>query len=415
MHLKTHGIMPRHYTALLHEYLGYFPCVGLIGPRQCGKTTLLGELGANWTRFDLEKQSDFEAISRDPDLFLRLHPDKVVIDEAQAYPALFQALRVSIDADRSRPGRFVITGSSSPRLTRAISESLAGRIGLIEMGPFSLSEALEQTPSLFIEGLVEDWEPERFVNQLRPRSAIEALHEYWLWGGFPQPWVEGGNRFRQVWMEQYVQTYLHRDIGALFPGLNRNRFRRFIQSLAGLSGTILNYAEVGRALDVSQPTARDYFEIADGSFLWRTIPAFTQTARKRVVKRPRGYMRDSGLLHHLLRISDLDLLLGHPQMGRSWEGMIVEQILRGLGAAGIPCEYSHYRTANGAEVDLVLEGRFGMIPIEIKHGQTVRSRDLRAIHDFMDQHGCRLGVVVNNDEHPRLYSPRVIGMPAACL
>jgi len=137
MGLKKHGIVPRYYTALLHEYLSYFPCVGLIGPRQCGKTTLLGELGPSWTRFDLEKQSDFEAISRDPDLFFRLHPGKVVIDEAQAYPALFQALRVSIDADRSRPGRFVITGSSSPQLTRAISESLAGRIGLIEMGPFS--------------------------------------------------------------------------------------------------------------------------------------------------------------------------------------------------------------------------------------------------------------------------------------
>ena len=216
-------------------------------------------------------------------------------------------------------------------------------------------------------------------------------------------------------MEQYIQTYLHRDISALFPGLNRNRFRRFIQSLAGLSGTILNYSEVGRALNVSQPTARDYFEIAHGSFLWRTIPAFTRTALKRVVKRPRGHLRDSGLLHHLWRLSDLDVLLGHPQMGRSWEGMIVEQILGGLAAAGIASEYSHYRTANGAEVDLVLEGKFGLIPIEIKHGQVVRARELRAIHDFMDEHGCRLGVVVNNDEEPRLYSPRVMGVPAACL
>ena len=415
MRLKQHGLLPRHYTSLLHEYLGYFPCVGLVGPRQCGKTTLLGELDAGWKRFDLEKQSDFEAISRDPDLFFRLHPDRVVIDEAQAYPGLFRSLRVAIDADRQSPGRFVITGSSSPQLARSISESLAGRIGLIEMSPLSLAEALELTPSPFFEGLVAQWEPEQFMNRLQPRSAIGALHEFWLWGGFPQPWVEGGNRFRQVWMEQYIQTYLHRDIGALFPGLNRNRFRRFIQSLAGLSGTILNYSEVGRALNVSQPTARDYFEIAHGSFLWRTIPAFTRTALKRVVKRPRGHLRDSGLLHHLWRVSDLDQLLGHPQMGRSWEGMLVEQILGGLAAAGIPCEYSHYRTANGAEVDLVLDGTFGLIPIEIKHGQVVRSRELRAIHDFVDQHGCRLGVVVNNDEEPRLYSPRVMGMPAACL
>lgn len=121
-------------------------------------------------------------------------------------------------------------------------------------------------------------------------------------------------------MEQYIQTYLHRDFGALSPGLNRNRFRKFIQSLAGLSGTLLSCSEVGRALNVSQPTARDYFEIAHGSFIGRAIPAFTRTALKRVVKRPRGHLRNSGPLHHLWRLSDLDVLLGHPQMGRSREG-----------------------------------------------------------------------------------------------
>ena len=272
-----------------------------------------------------------------------------MIEGAQAYPALFQSLRVAIDADRSSPGRFVIKGSSSPQLARAISESLARRIGRIEMSPFSLAEAIELTPSPFFEGLVAQWDPEQFINRLRPRSAIGALHKYWLWGGFPQPWIKGGNRFRQVWMEQYIQTYLHRDFGALFPGLNRNRFNRFIQSLAGLSGTILNYSEVGRALNVSQPTARDDFEIAHRSFLWRTVPAFTRTALKRVVKRLRGCLRDSGLLHHLWRLSDINVLPGHPQMGRSWEGMIVEQILEGLAAAGISCKYSHYRTANGAK------------------------------------------------------------------
>ena len=413
--MKYLGHVPRHHAQLLHEYLGYFPCVGLIGPRQCGKTTLLGVLGDGWTCFDLEKQSDYEAVSRDPDLYFRLHSDHVAIDEAQAFPPLFNALRVAIDADRSRTGRFVVTGSSSPHLTRSISESLAGRIGLIEMSPFSSAEALRWPPSPFFDGLAEAWSPEEFARRLEPRSEIGKLHEYWLWGGYPQPWVKGGLRFRQTWMEQYVQTYLHRDIGGLFPGLNRDRFRRFIQLLAGLSGTIVNYSDVARALNVSQPTARDYFEIAHGSFLWRTVPAYTQSALKRVTKRPRGHLRDSGLLHHLLRVSELDVLLGHPQMGRSWEGMVVEQILRGLEAGGIPCEYSHYRTAAGAEVDLVLEGAFGLIPIEIKHSQTVGARDLRPINDFMAERNCRLGFVVNNDERTRLYGPRLIGMPAACL
>ncbi len=409
------GVIPRHTTTLLLEYLGFFPCVGLIGSRQCGKTTLLGQLGKGWLHFDLERQSDFEAIARDPDLFFRLHPDRVAIDEAQAFPPLFQALRVAIDADRSRTGRFVITGSSSPDLTGRISESLAGRIGLIEMSPFSLAEAIREPLSPFFSGLTQGWKPERFVKELTPRAGIRKLHEYWFWGGYPQPWVEAGDRFRQVWMEQYVQTYLHRDIGTLFPGLNRNRFRRFIQLLAGLSGTILNYSDVARALNVSQPTAREYFEIAHGSFLWRTLPAFTHNVLKRVVKSPRGYLRDSGLLHHLLRIGELDDLRGHPQMGRSWEGTIVEQILRGLAASGIACDPFHYRTHGGAEVDLVLEGTFGVVPIEIKYPQTVRARELRPINDFVDEHACRLGFVINNDERPRLYGPRLVGIPAACL
>ena len=408
-------MIPRHQAALLREYLGFFPCVGLIGPRQCGKTTLLGELGEGWIHFDLERQSDFEAISRDPDLFFRLHPDRVAIDEAQVFPPLFQALRVVIDADRPRNGRFVITGSSSPDLTREVSESLAGRIGLIEMSPFSLAEAILEPPSPFFSGLSEGWEPERFVKELTPRAEIRKLHEYWLWGGYPQPWVEGGVRFRQTWMEQYVQTYLHRDIGTLFPGLNRNRFRRFIQMLAGLSGTIVNYSDVARALNVSQPTAREYFEIAHGSFLWRTLPAFTRSVLKRVVKSPRGHLRDSGLLHHLLRVDELDVLRGHPQMGRSWEGMVVEQVLRGLAAGGIACDHYHYRTAAGAEVDLVLEGTFGLIPVEVKYPQTTRARELRPINDFIKDQDCRLGFVINNDERPRLHGPRLVGMPAACL
>ena len=408
-------MIPRHQAALLREYLGFFPCVGLIGPRQCGKTTLLGELGQGWVRFDLERQSDFEAISRDPDLFFRLHPDRVAIDEAQVFPPLFQALRVAIDADRSRTGRFVITGSSSPDLTREVSESLAGRIGLIEMSPFSLAEAIREPPSPFFSGLSEGWEPERFVQVLAPRAEIRKLHEYWLWGGYPQLWVKGGVRFRQTWMEQYVQTYLHRDIGTLFPGLNRNRFRRFIQMLAGLSGTIVNYSDVARALNVSQPTAREYFEIAHGSFLWRTLPAFTRSVLKRVVKSPRGHLRDSGLLHHLLRVDELDVLRGHPQMGRSWEGMVVEQVLRGLAVGGIACDHYHYRTAAGAEVDLVLEGTFGLIPVEVKYPQTTRARELRPISDFIEDQDCRLGFVINNDERPRLHGPRLVGMPAACL
>ena len=201
----------------------------------------------------------------------------------------------------------------------------------------------------------------------------------------------------------------------LFPGLDELRFRRFVELLGGLSGRVVNHAEVARALAVSQPTARDYFEIAHGTFLWRRIPAFSGNAMKRVVKHPRGYLRDSGLLHALLRIPDEDALLGHPQMGPSWEGMVVEEILRQLGALGVGHEYSYYRTGGGAEVDLVLEGDFGRVAVEIKHTSFVESRDLRGLRDFVSEHKARLGLVVTNDKSARMIEEKILAVPFTWL
>ena len=185
--------------------------------------------------------------------------------------------------------------------------------------------------------------------------------------------------------------------------------------LGGLSGRVLNYAEVARALNMSQPTARDYFDIAHGTFLWRAIPAYARDVVKRVVKHPKGYLRDSGLLHALLRIPDAEALLSHPQMGASWEGMVVEEILRQLNMLGAPHQYSYYRTGAGAEVDLVVEGNFGRVAVEIKHTSMVGGRDLRGLRDFVAEHKARLGVVVNNDVSARQYEEGLIGLPFTWL
>lgn len=201
----------------------------------------------------------------------------------------------------------------------------------------------------------------------------------------------------------------------LFPGLDSQRFRLFIRLLAGLSGDVLNYSEVARALGVSHPTARDYFEIAHGSFLWRQVPAYHHSSVKRLVKHPKGFLRDSGLLHQLLHIRDRDALLAHPRAGASWEGMVIEEILRQFTCKGIRVEPSFYRTGAGAEVDLVCEGSFGRIPFEIKHGQRVDLRDLRGIRDFMEEQNCPLGIVINNDERPRLYTENLLGIPFTYL
>lgn len=405
--------MKRAYAGLLRAYLKTFPCVALLGVRQCGKTTLLKTLPPNWRHFDLERRADYSVVSRDPDAFLRVNPRQVAIDEAQVLPEIFPALRVAIDARRAEKGRFVITGSSSPALVRSVSESLAGRVGIIEMAPFSWDEVTQTLGRDSFLRRLQDRKagPAALIEGLRPRGGLARAHDFWFRGGYPEPWLNPDDTFRTRWVEQYIQTYLFRDVKRLFPGLDDVRFRRFLEMLGGLSGRVLNYAEVARALGVSQPTVRDYFDIAHGTFIWRAIPAYARNVVKRVVKHPRGYVRDSGLLHALLRIPDTDALLSHPQMGASWEGMVAEEVLRQLNALGVAHEYSYYRTGAGAEVDLVVEGNFGRVAVEIKHTSAVGGRDLRGLRDFVTEHKARLGVVVNNDVAPRRYEEDLIGLP----
>lgn len=406
--------MERAYTNLLHELLSLFPCVAIVGVRQCGKTTLLKSLPEPWRIFDLEKTGDFQLISHEPDLFFRLNREYTALDEAQLLPSVFPALRVAIDADRGRSGRFIITGSSSPELLSAISESLAGRVAMIELAPLSPSESFTLPVSDFY-GLIEHRDGIRSLLDLPNRISLESVHQYWFRGGYPEPWIKNSPRFTSLWMQNYLQTYINRDIVSLFPGLDRQKYQLFLHMLANLSGQIINYADVARALGVSQPTAKSYFHIAHGTFIWRHIPAFSRQAGKRISKHPKGYLRDTGLLHFMLHLNTLDNLLQHPNFGFSWESMVIETIMRNFNALGIHCACTHYHTNGGAEVDLILEGEFGLLPVEIKYGQHIQNRQLRSLRDFVREQDCRFGIVVCNIERVTQLDHQIIAIPFGCL
>ena len=408
-------MLSRHLQPRIDTLLRHFPCVAVNGVRQCGKTTLLAALPGEWQRFDMESTADRQQVLADPELFLRLHPSNVVIDEAQLAGPLFPALRVAIDQARARKGRFVLSGSSSPELARNVSDTLAGRVGLAELAPLSLAEAYALPLAPLYALLARRAAPAAIVAGAAPRLDLRQVLEHWFQGGYPEPWLNTDAEFRRLWQRNYLDTYLMRDIGALFPGLNRDRFRQLIQLLSHLSGSILNNAEIARTLGVSEPTVRDWLAIADGTHLWRHLPAWGGSPHKQLVRHPKGWLRDSGLLHRLLQVADADALATHPLAGRSWESYVAEQLLRGFAAAGTDAEPFHFRTRGGAEVDMILSGEFGILPVEIKLASRTELRALRALDAFVHEQGCPLGLIVNNDLKARQLSERIVSIPAASL
>ncbi len=388
--------------------------VAVIGARQCGKSTLCSMIGPGWKSYDLEKEQDYQVVKHDPYLFLQRNPRGIIIDEAQELPAFFPALRVVVDEARQENGRFLITGSSSPDLVSSISESLAGRVAILELGTLKASE-MGGASAIDFYSAVEDSICVEKISSLTPAVDRDQLFQSWLRGGYPEAVQRRDKKEYRLWMDNYRATYLHRDIRKLFPGLKIEAYRTFISMLSHLSGTIINYSELARSLAVSQPTAREYVDIAHGTFIWRKIEPFTRNVTKRVSKMPRGHMRDSGLLHFLLNIDSEDDLLQNPIIGRSWEAFITEEILRGMNYSLIPVTPYYYRTHHGAEIDLILEGHFGILPIEIKYGSTIDHRALRALKDFVDDHHLKLGIVINNADSVEWLHDKIIRLPCTVL
>lgn len=399
----------------IHYLLKRFPCVAVLGARQVGKTTLLKQAYPGRPLFDLEKQSDFDRIQRDPDFFLSQYADPIIIDEAQRLPSLFPALRVAIDRNRHKNGRYLISGSSSPALLSQLTESLAGRIALFELGGFSMQETWALGDNPLYKFLSERRTKE--LSRLKPRVSQKKIIKSCLWGGYPEPVLKFRNDPKAfgIWMGNYFQSYIQRDVRNLFPGLDIQTYQRFVSMLGGSSGQILNVSEFARSLGVSQPTARSYFDIAHGTFVWRMLPSFHKQVKKRVVKMPKGHMRDSGLCNFLLRNRTEDEFQAHPLTGRIWEGFIIEELLKGFRNSLIDVDPSFYRTSHQAEVDLVLEGEFGILPIEIKLGTTISHYELRAILDFVDDQRLPLGVIINNASEVAWLDKKIIQIPAGCL
>ena len=343
--------------ARIHEAFSVHPAVALTGPRQCGKTTLARTIAAaepeGATFFDLESAVDRRRLQA-PEQTLGGLSGLVVIDEIQREPALFETLRVL--ADRTdNPARFLVLGSASPALVRGISESLAGRVGLVDLAGFDLTEI-----------------------------GPESWRTLWLRGGFPRSYLAPHDRASAVWRRSFVQTFLERDIPQLGITVPAETLRRFWTMLAHYHGQVWNAAEFARALGSSEGTARRYLDILTGAFMVRALPPWFANVRKRQVKSPRIYVRDTGLLHTLLTLETGDELAGHPKVGASFEGFAVEQLAGTFEAGSV----YFWATHGGAELDLlVMRGgkRYGFECKLADAPGTTRSMRV-ALHDLELEH-----------------------------
>ena len=327
------------------ELLSTAPSVAILGPRQVGKTTLALALADQRPSLYLDLQSEADQIKlADPGYYLRQHADKlIVLDEIHRAPGIFSALRGIIDENRRaglRTGQFLILGSASLDLLRQSGESLAGRIAFAEMFPLDLLE----------------------VGQ-------GALTDLWVRGGYPDSFQAATDRQSDQWRQDFIRTYLERDIPEFGPRIPAERLRRFWTMLAHLHGGLMNASQLARNLDVDSKTVATYLDLLVDLLLVRRLPPWHANVGKRLVKSPKIYLRDTGVLHTLLQIPTLDALLGHPKLGDSWEGFAIENIAAALRGLARPY---FYRTAAGAEIDLILDFGSEIWAIEIKRNATPR-------------------------------------------
>lgn len=324
----------------IKQALEYFPVVGIIGSRQVGKTTLAKTLEKSLNKptlfLDLERDSDRQKLA-EPELFLQKYTDRcIIIDEIQNIPTLLPLIRWLVDQNRC-PARFILTGSISPDIIKGSTETLAGRIAYFELKPFSLLE-------------IEN---------------IKSQTEHWFRGGFPDSLLAPNDALSKMWLENFIETFLHRDIRRIGYDISVSSMERLLKVIASISSNLLDIDNLSIASGINANTIKKYLDILEGSFLLRRLQPFYVNTTKRLVRSPKIFIRDTGLLHRLMGIRDFEQLHGSMWLDNSWETYVIEEIAR---AGGKAFEYSFYRTQSGTEVDLVLRGSSGKLTmIEIKY------------------------------------------------
>jgi hypothetical protein len=366
---KMYNMIKRRTINLINKRLGRSPAAAIIGPRQSGKTTLAKTLSSCY--FDLESPQMCASLDAQwPELIRQ--DQLIILDEAQSYPAIFPRLRSAIDEDRQRTGRFLLLGSVSPALMKNVSESLAGRLAMIELTPLLLDETGTQTSD-----------------------------ELWFYGGYP----EGGvlnHTFYPSWQNDYIGTLTQRDLPNWGLSAKPAVAMRLLQMLSAVHAQSWNASKIGQSLGIDHKTVNNYMDYLTGSFIVRQLEPYFANLKKRLVKSPKMYIRDSGLLHSLLKLGDFNGLLSHPSAGASWEGFVIEQILGKLSYLDRQFSPFYLRTSNQNEIDLILDFGLKKWAIEIKLTSSPSPNDIAHFNKVADLIDADKRILICRIEKPIL-------------
>jgi uncharacterized protein len=402
----------------INQFFEIFPIVSITGPRQSGKSTLIQHYTQrqkeNWDYISLDNRETLLNIKEDPTLFAKSIKSNIAIDEAQKAPELFHSLKQIVD--QKIPYKIILSGSANFLLLKSITESLAGRVGLIELQPFSLAEAYNLKPNKLISRIIKHLSIDDLHSELikleKKQISDEQLLDFILYGGFPKI-HELPQKQKWSWFSQYISTYIERDLRDLSQVGNLDAFQKVYKLFAFQTAQILNMSNIASDIGIDSKTVAHYLSILESSYQCQRLNAYYSKQRKQLIKSPKIFYSDTGLVNFHQKNTDIESMLNRGDWGHILETFVCSELHKEIKDMEVPATLNFWRTNNGAEVDFIIEYGRKLYPIEIKTSAQINSTELRGLESFMEAESKKVpfGIVIYRTDKVQFLKKNILGVP----
>lgn len=417
------GYKPRRLETKIAEYFEVFSVVSVIGPRQCGKSTLLEhyqqQSKSNWQYFNMDIRALRSKVEADPDLFVKDFESNIIIDEAQKVPDLFHALKSLVD--KKFPYKILLSGSTNFLMLESISESMSGRVGILEMLPFSLSESLEISSNNIAEKLINAKDLKQAYKELTKLEPIEEkeIFDFILKGGFPKLHELKSNKAIDTWFQSYLTTYIDKDVRDIANISDLEGFQNVYKLLAYQSSNMLNFSNIAGDIGLDTKTIKKFFTILEMTYHYKKLFSFRENFKAKISKTPKVFSIDTGMLNHLLSNFSKDEMINSGHWSKILETWVFSELYKQVKNSSPKKDLYFYRTRNDSEVDFILQEGQKLIPIEVKSGYQIKAMQLRSMKTFIEDYSTKFtipfGIVFHRAEKVSYLADNIIGVPFTLL